>query len=337
MTRSSAIASACLLAIVAAASVAAPAPPEQFHASRVVTYAPGAGYTLFPDSSLALGGPYGLPGGSMHVVSLGVQGELVLGFEPGRAMIDAPGDDLIVFENAFPGGAMTFAEFVRVGVSTNGIDYAFFPVLSTVPGPVSAYEPIDATLTSGFAGVSPVIANVIGNTVDPFDPAVAGGDAFDLSLLAADPLVTGSVVDLSRIYYVKCVDVLGDGTEPDALDRPIYDPTGVMDPPYSQPTSADIDAISVVNGRPAPTGGDATGDGSVDVFDLAALANHYGLPAGTTWEDGDFTGDGSVNLFDLAVLANNYGAGAGGSPVPGPTSLVLMLAAIGALRRRRRD
>ena len=56
--------------------------------------------------------------------------------------------------------------------------------------------------------------------------------------------------------------------------------------------------------------GDATLNATVDVFDLAALANNYGL-SGRAWSDADFTGDGVVDVFDLAVLANNYGAGGG--------------------------
>ncbi len=323
-------------AVLAAGSGAAAAgPAASFHASRVVEYSPGPGYSLFPDASLALGGPYGTPGGSLHVVSLGVQGHLVLGFHPGEALCDSGGADLIVFENAFPAaGGGTFAELVRVGVSTNGIDYAFFPTRCTVPGPVGPYEGIDPAQVDGFAGVGEVRANVASNAIDPFDPAAAGGDAFDLADLSDDPLVTSSVVDLGRIYYLKLLDVLGDGSEQDTDGRAVYDPTGVMDPPYSQPTSADIDAVSVVHGLPAPIGGDANRDGAVNVLDLGALANHYRLPAGATWEDGDFNGDGAANVLDLGVLANNYRSG-GGAPLPEPPVAGILLVLLGGLRRTR--
>jgi len=52
--------------------------------------------------------------------------------------------------------------------------------------------------------------------------------------------------------------------------------------------------------------GDANGDGSVDVFDLAALASNYRKTTGVAWPDGDFNLDGAVNIFDLATLASHY-------------------------------
>ena len=52
---------------------------------------------------------------------------------------------------------------------------------------------------------------------------------------------------------------------------------------------------------------DANGDGSVDVFDLAVLANNYALPGNKDWTVADYNLDGAVDVFDLAILANNYG------------------------------
>jgi len=47
-----------------------------------------------------LGPPRGKPGaGSLHVLSLGVGGEIVLGF--GGSIVDGDGPDFVVFENAF--------------------------------------------------------------------------------------------------------------------------------------------------------------------------------------------------------------------------------------------
>jgi len=249
--------------------------------------------------------------GSQHVVSLGVQGELVLGFQPGQALTDGEGVDLIVFENAFAVGALRFAELVRVGVSTDGLEYAFFPVWCGLTGPVGPYQPIDPAEVDGFAGVEPVLANVDSNGLDPFDPAEAGGDAFDLSELAGHPLVLTGRVDLSRIYYVKLVDVLGDGSERDDWDNPIYDPTGSMSVSGHYQTSADIDAIAVVHGLPAPLLGDANRDGRVGIADLGALADNYDSSGG--------------------VLP-----GGAGVAVPEPAALLLWLGASMALWRRGR-
>jgi len=84
--------------------------------------------------------------------------------------------------------------------------------------------------------------------------------------------------------------------------------------------------------------GDAQLDWTVDVLDLAILANHFG-EVEATWFDGDFNGDGVVDVLDLAVVANNFGAGggAGGGTVPEPGALLLLaVGAAGAARRRRR-
>ena len=350
MTRAKVPWRAIVRAAVVAALAGSPAagaglPPGQFFASRVVEYSPGTGHEWYPDPTLALGGPRGTGwmAGGQDVVSLGVQGRLVLGFQPGQALRDGQGVDLIVFENAFAVGALRFAELVRVGVSTDGLEYAFFPVWCGLAGPVGPYQPIDPAKVDGFAGVEPVLANVEGNGLDPFDPAEAGGDAFDLAELAGHPLVLAGTVDLSRIYYVKLVDVLGDGTERDDWDNPIYDPTGSMSGADPYQTSADIDAIAVVHGLPVPLLGDANRDGRVGIADLAIVADNYGSRAGMTWEDGDFNGDGAVGIADLGALADNYGSSTGGAgaPVPEPAVLPLWLSASawlwGARRRQRRS
>jgi hypothetical protein len=335
--------------LVLSAGVAEASEPAQFFASRLVEWAPGDGYAFFPDPLLSLGGPRGATAGqgSLDVVSLGVQGELVLGFAAGQALTDGPGDDLIVFENAVvAGGTYHFAELVRVGVSTDGLRYAFFPTWCGLTDPAGPYSPIDVSVLSGFAGVQPVSADVggdgePGNGVDPFDPAAAGGDAFDLAGLADNPLVTSGAVDLGRIYYVKLRDVLGDGTESDDLGNPVYDPTGNMTlPPDNYPTSADIDAIAVVNGLPAPWIGDANRDGEVGIADLSALADHYGMTTGAIWENGDFNADAAVGIADLSALADHYGLGRGqgSAPVPEPAGLILAAVCLsaGAARRRKR-
>ena len=342
MSRSIHIALAWVLAAAVAGDARAQGATSSFFATRVVEYSPGEGNALFPDPSAALGGPRGTFLGSLHVVSLGVQGEMVLGFDAGRALTDAGPElpDLIVFENPIMAGPGVFAELVRVGVSTNGVDYAFFPTACSVPGPVGPYGTIDPSLVDGFAGVGPVYANVGppadgGNDLDPFDPGEAGGDAFDLADLAGHPLVTSGAVNLHRIYYVKLVDVLGDGTEQDSAGSPIYDATGYMDPPYSQPVSADIDAISVIHGLPAAHNGDATRDGKVDGADYTLWADHFEM-AGMTWDQGDFTGNGIVDGEDYTLWADNYGYNAGGASVPSPPALLLLWVGGVCLVGRRR-
>jgi hypothetical protein len=120
----------------------------------------------------------GPPGGLTDVASLGCEGTIVLEFgAPG--ITDGPGADFIVFENAF---SEDFPEPGEVAVSEDGVTWSVFPC-----------EPISLV---GCAGVHPTLA-LPGSGIDPTDPELAGGDAFDLSDLA-DPL--------ARVEFVRIRD-----------------------------------------------------------------------------------------------------------------------------------
>ncbi len=142
----------------------------------------GFGHDAMPD--VVLGPPHGAPTGtgSMDVASLGCAGRITLAFDP-PAIVDGPGPDFIVFENAFRTGEETFAEPARVLVSEDGQHWEAFDCRVDGDG---AWPP------TGCAGIEPVLAEG-----DPAtDPQTAGGDAFDL----AD-------VGLARARYVRIVDV----------------------------------------------------------------------------------------------------------------------------------
>ena len=53
--------------------------------------------------------------------------------------------------------------------------------------------------------------------------------------------------------------------------------------------------------------GELTGDGTIDLADLALLLSNYGMLEGATYHDGDVTGDGAVDLSDLSALLAIYG------------------------------
>jgi hypothetical protein len=130
----------------------------------------------------------GPPGGTFDVASLGCDGTIVLEFEePG--IVDGPGPDLIVFENSF---SEDFPEPGEVAVSEDGVNWSVFPC-----------EP--STL-DGCAGVGPTLA-LPDSGIDPTDPELAGGDAFDLAELAEPPARANFVRirDRSREYW----DALG--------------------------------------------------------------------------------------------------------------------------------
>ena len=124
----------------------------------------GFGSDGFPD--IVLGPPEGMgSAGSLDVLSLGEMGSITLEMTD-LEIYDGPGPDLIVFENAFG----TWAETGRVEVSQDGSEWF---------GWTCEAENIDEGFP-GCAGVSQVYATSE-FLVDPTDPMVAGGDAFDLA------------------------------------------------------------------------------------------------------------------------------------------------------------
>ena len=126
-----------------------------------------------------------------EVCSLGLGGSILLGLR--RAVIvDLPGPDFTVFENAFMFGARTFAEPARVEVSRDGIAWHAFP--------------FDSLTLRGCAGVTPTTG------LNAFDPEVSGGDAFDLATIGIDSVRWIRITDVTRIVL-------------DNRSHPFYDPT----------------------------------------------------------------------------------------------------------------
>jgi len=144
---------------------------------------PGAGFGQQSLPSVVLGPPQGagLVEGSTDVVSLGDGGRIVVAFRD-NLVADGPGDDLVIFENAFHAGSESgpiFDELAFVEVSLDGRTWRRF-----------AADPLSGT---GMAGRAPVLANS-GNGIDPTGP-LGGGDRFDLAALG-----------LSFVRLVRIVD-----------------------------------------------------------------------------------------------------------------------------------
>ncbi len=139
----------------------------------------------FGDPALAAngargGGPHS---GGTDVFSLdqSPDGTLVLAWSRG-AIVDRPGPDLVVFENAFD----DYFEPVVVSVSVDGVTFVDFP--HAYRGARDRRSARQAANWTGFAGMTPVWFDE-DRGGDPFD---GGGDKFDL----AD-------VGLSQISFVK--------------------------------------------------------------------------------------------------------------------------------------
>ncbi len=241
-----------LVSLVILASLAASARAQLLspYATRVVAYDTrgNAGGGVFAPNNL-LGAPQGggLAQGSLHVHTLGVGGEATLGFDV--TIVDGPGCDLIVAENAFlTGGLDVFAEAVFVEVSSDGANFARFP--SRYVGPATSPGPYGTRphgSFSGLAGQTPVLAgSAQAPNADPRDVVESGGDAFDLADLASHPLVAQRLVDLRAIRFVRLVDVRS-GLDLDSNGTPILD---------AGAGSADVDAVIAIHvaEEPAPRG-----------------------------------------------------------------------------------
>ncbi len=152
-------------------------------ADEVVEFLPAEGATFGAEKlpEVVLGPPVGRGegAGSMDVVSLGCGGAITLGFDE-PLIVDRPGPDFIVFENAFITGELVFAEPAQVSVSVDGETFVEFPC--------------DPVTLEGCAGQQPVLSSPQ-SCLDPTDPAESGGDLFDLAELG-----------ISEASYVRIVD-----------------------------------------------------------------------------------------------------------------------------------
>jgi len=164
-------------------------PGERFVTS-VVSFHPGPcagfGASLLP--GIVTGAPVGAGSrsGGLDVLSLGTGGEIVVAFEP-FAIIDGPGPDFVVFENAFWVGGNSerpAADLGEVSVSDDGVTWRPFSCntqASASYGTCAGWRPVFSAPT---------------NAISPFNTEQAGGDAFDLADLG-----------ITRARFVKIRDL----------------------------------------------------------------------------------------------------------------------------------
>jgi hypothetical protein len=148
-------------------------------------------------------GPAGSP------CSLGDGGSITVGFN--APVVNGPGADFVVFENAFSFEGDVFMEIGFVEVSSDGIQFARMPAICRRTAPMGSFD----------GAISDDFYNLAGNFV--------GGTGFDLQDLVDDahPLVLSGAVLLSAISHIRVVDVIGEATglgSLDALGNPVVDP-----------------------------------------------------------------------------------------------------------------
>jgi hypothetical protein len=216
--------------------------------------------------------------GSVSTLSLGRGGSITL-FLDDSVIVDGPGPDFIVFENAFfksfvpadPNAPCNvFAEPAQVEVSLDGITWLVFPHDPNALIQVGQ-DQTDCSAIPGLGGLAGLTPTFTGNWTLPDDPEAwdpsgwggvsgAGGDAFDLS-----------VVGLAQARYIRITDMdLGTGFAGNA-------------------EGFDLDAVVSLNAIPLPApGGDSDGDGLTDVEEI----HLHGSDPFDTDTDGDTVPDG---------------------------------------------
>ncbi len=229
-----------LVALLLAVPMALKAQPwEDSGADAIESFKPGigAGYgaEYMPGNVLGLPDPQAramvATVAPEQVLSLGVGGEIVLRFDR-HAIVDLPGPDFTVFENAFyytiAGRQRTFAEPAEVAVSRDGLEFIAFA--------------FDSLTLKGCAGVTPT-----NGEHNPGDPRVSGGDSFDIAELGLD-----------SVRYVRLRDVTS--IIQSNRQHPFWDPTLTGAPPVA---GFDLDAVVRVTVPGAnPSGAEYPGDGA---------------------------------------------------------------------------
>jgi len=177
------------------------------------------------------------------------ESEIAAGESPGFLTVTFPtgiangsGHDFAVFENGFvfPSDPYLFAELAYVDVSSNGVDFARFPSISTNTSWAGRFG-------RAFAGYdSTNIYNLAGKHAGGY------GTPFDLDELLSDPLVLSGEVNLNNIQYVRLVDIPGNGSFSDSLGNPILDnwlTTGTGGFDFRLPAGQ---GVGVINAVPEP-------------------------------------------------------------------------------------
>ena len=195
--------------------------------------------------------------GSRDTFSLGLGGSIVLEFT--EAIVDGPGADFTVFENAFlTRGAVTeppFAEPATVSVSADGEHFVAFPCALDAapyyPGCAGVYPVFanadDPAAPSPLEPSTTPIADLVGIPIDSFTPpAGSGGDSFDLATVGL-PMVHFIRIDASNLrpgldglagFDLDAVTALHSATGP---EEPDADGDGVPDARDNCPTVANPD------------------------------------------------------------------------------------------------
>ena len=218
------------LYIVASLALGVPCTAGGLRPDAVQDFTPGTGagfgHGSFPSN--VLNGPEGgnnpptePSDDPANLLSLGNGGSITLKWS-GEVILDAPGPDFIVFENALItlGSGVPFMEagIIEAGPTPDAmvrLPFQFTPPNGWNSGTPYAIPFTEANFT-GLAGTRPTYVTVT-NGIDPADPILAGGNAFDLAdfgiawaryVRIIDPGIPGASGALTGLNGLHIYDVL---------------------------------------------------------------------------------------------------------------------------------
>ncbi|MEZ4843609.1 MAG: T9SS type A sorting domain-containing protein [Bacteroidia bacterium] len=177
-----------------------------------------------------------------YSISLGDGGSIILFFD--EPIQNRKGFDFVVFENGFQWQGGYFLELAFVEVSSNGLDFVRFPAFSNADTNVQI---------ENLAAMNPEwYKNLAGKHQAPY------GTPFDL-----EELKDSTKIDLSAIYYMRLVDVVGNldsnWARRDAQNHKINDPW----PTAFESGGFDLDAVGVL------------GDPTTTIFEFSKNENFF--------------------------------------------------------------
>ncbi|MCL2039562.1 MAG: hypothetical protein FWG85_03930 [Bacteroidetes bacterium] len=164
-----------------------------------------------------------------EVVSLGLDGEIVVGLKEGY-IIDKDGPDFIIFENVFSNYNETkiFVEPAIVSVSNDGVNFVEFPY--------------NTETLEGFAGI-----NWTNGSENCFDYRISGGDAFDLADIGMDSIRYIKIKDTA--LFISKLPTNHKYYSPAAIVTNGFDLDAVVLLNTTKQANNDILTISNVNGN----------------------------------------------------------------------------------------
>jgi hypothetical protein len=245
--------------------------------------------------------------GGNDTLSLGLRGSILLEFVD-NVVLDGPGPDLTVFENAFLVRGTTtlppFAEPAFVSVSADGTTFRTFPCAIDVepffPGCAGVYPVLADDAAAALVPSTTPIEALVGQPLESFaPPSGSGGDAFDLAAVGLRAarfvriqggggrwgLAGFGGFDLDAVAAVHSVERQAD----DDADRDGVPDTADGCPGIADPLQADGDGDGLGDAcDPGGAASDGDADGVPDVIDACALTFDPGQ------RDGDADGVGDV-------------------------------------------